>query len=143
MVSDVAVENVERSGSGGSHVHGDWDCVAVGSAAGYGGAALGNFLRGVFSAAIDEEPKQSGGKIHQINVRELAVGSFGNGIGIADQCEQHGEAREPGKNWRPPRFSRVVGKVSGQREPNKHIGDDKTVGGEGAEPAVNVEAACA
>src|SRR5271163_2831429 len=98
MVSDVAVEIVERPGSGGSHVHGDWDCVATGSAAGCGGAALDFFVWKICAATFDQEPQQSDSEIHEINVGKLAVGAFRNRIEIAHEREQHGEAREPGEN---------------------------------------------
>src|SRR5271163_1610858 len=124
-------------------VHDGQKCVAAGGAGGCESAALGIFPGGVFSAAVDDEPEQSGGEIYEINVGELAVRAFGDWIEVADKREQHGEAREPGKNLRAARESGVIAQIARQRDAYQSIGHDETVGGERAEPAVNIEAACA
>ena len=106
-------------------------------------SSLRNFRASVFASAVEEEPEKSGREIYEVNVREFSVRAFGDGIEIADEREQHGQAREPRKNLRPGSERSVVAQITRQRDADQRVGHDETVGGERAEPAVNVQAACA
>ena len=96
---------------------------------------------GLAIAGAEEKPEESGDEIGEINIGELAVRAFGDGIKISGQGEKHGGTREPGNDLCAGAVGVVGTQIAREGDADESVSDDEAVGSERSHPAIHVQAA--